>query len=206
MKTGILGGTFDPPHTGHLAMAREAKTTLGLDRVLFMVAGCPQLKPNSVISPAVDRLEMTRLAVNGEEGFSVSAVEIERPGATFTADTLEELKRRGADTDRYYFILGWDNLLRLKEWHRPQQIIENCYIAAIPRQGCGVPDTETLEKDLPGILKRLFLLDRPVIDISASNIREKVRLGEDITWLVPEKVVGYIRDRGLYQPEPPHKK
>lgn len=205
MKTGILGGTFDPPHTGHLEMAREAKAALGLDRVLFMVAGQPQLKPNSNISPAADRLEMARLATDGEEGFSVSAMEIDRPGATYTADTLEELKRRGLDTDRYYFILGWDNLVKLKDWHQPQRIIKNCYIAAVPRQGYAAPDTQALERELPGILECLFLLDKPVIDISASSIREKVRRCENITGLVPEKVAGYIRDRGLYKPEPPQK-
>lgn len=205
MKTGILGGTFDPPHIGHLEMAREARTALGLDRVLFMVAGRPRLKKNSNISPASDRLEMARLAVEGEAGFSVSAMEAERPGVTYTADTLEELQRRSQDADRYYFIMGWDNLIKLKEWHRPQDIIKNCYIVAIPRQGCGVPDTETLEKELPGILKRLFLLDRPVADISASSIREKVRLSRDITGLVPERVAGYIRERGLYRQVPAHK-
>ncbi|MBN1369654.1 MAG: nicotinate (nicotinamide) nucleotide adenylyltransferase [Dehalococcoidaceae bacterium] len=202
MKTGILGGTFDPPHTGHLEMAREAKAALGLERVLFMVAGQPQLKPNSNISPAADRLEMARLAIDGEEGFSVSAMEIERSGATYTADTLEELKRQDSVTDRYYFILGWDNLEKLKDWHQPLRIIENCYIVAIPRKGYALPDTEKLEKELPGILQCLFLLDKPVIDVSASSIRQKVRLSQDITGLVPEKVAGYIRERGLYKPNP----
>lgn len=200
MKTGILGGTFDPPHKAHIEIAREAQRQLCLDQILFMVAGQPGFKHNGGVTPVEKRLEMVKLAIQGEAGFHISTIEAERPGPTYTLVTLVEL-RRLSPGEELYFILGWDNLVKLAQWHNPREIIQNCYLAGIPRAGYEKPDVLKLEKEIPGITKKLLLFDRPVIDISASLIREKIRKAEDINCLVAPPVAEYIRRHGLYTGE-----
>lgn len=199
MKLGILGGTFDPPHKGHIEIARVVKEELGLDTVIFMVAGNPRMKGDSKITPVKERVHMVSLAVQDEDGFTVSTLEAERPGTTYTAETIKELQSKAMPGDELYFILGWDNLLKFKYWHKPGEIIKNCFLAAVPRPGAEKPVMEQLEKDVPGISKRTVLLDVPLIDISASEIRERIIKDQQISGLVPENVAEYIRMKGLYR-------
>ena len=198
MRLGIFGGTFDPPHNGHLQIAREALRVLELDKVIFMVAGSPQLKHNPVKTTAKQRLAMTKLAVNGERLFEVSSMEIDRKGATYTVQTLEELKKAGTGQNELFFIIGMDNLAGFKYWHKPDEIIKKCILVVAPRPDKTDVSLEELEKDVPGSSQRLIILEEPFVDISSSVIRWKAAQGEDISSLVPETVAEYIKSHKLY--------
>jgi nicotinate-nucleotide adenylyltransferase len=201
MNVAVLGGTFDPIHSGHLMVADVVCERLGPAQVVFVPAGQPWLKADRRISPVGDRVEMVRLAIQGNPRYSLSAVETERCGPTYSVDTIRELKSRISPQDELYFILGWDNLLDLPRWHQPAELISLCKLVAVPRIGFRVPEEAVLEKLLPGLSKRVILLDKPEIDISASVIRERVGRGLPITNLVPPAVEAYIREKGLYMRE-----
>ena len=198
MNIGVLGGTFDPIHIGHLALAEEVRGRLGLAEVLFVPAGQPYLKASTPISAAEHRLQIVRLAIAGRSYFTLSTMEIERTGPTYTVDTIAELKSRLDDEDELYFILGWDTLDELPKWHEPGRLISLCRLVAVPRVGCPVPDLGSLDKAIPGLSGRVIMLDKPEIGISASVIRERVARGLSIKHLVPEAVAKYIREQGLY--------
>lgn len=199
MKIGILGGTFDPVHKGHLAIAEEARASLGLAEVILVPVGQPPMKLDHTVSPAEERLEMLRLAVAGRHHFRVSTLEVERTGPSYTVDTLTELTSQYDSEDEIYFILGWDNLAQLVEWKEPSGIIRMCYLAAVPRPGYQRPDLKSLEAVVPGISQRVVFLDGPHIDISASSIREMAARGQSINHLVPGPVADYIREHKLYR-------
>ena len=198
MKIGVLGGTFDPVHIGHLMVADEVTARLDLAEVLFIPAGQPWLKAGSRILAAEHRLQMVRLAIAGKSDFKLSTMEIERTGPTYTVDTIRELEKEFGADDEFFFILGWDNLEGLPRWHQPSQLISICRLVAVPRVGFPVPDLDSLEVAIPGVSKRVVMLDKPEVDISASVIRESVRRGLPISHLVPETVEKYIKEQGLY--------
>jgi len=199
MKIGILGGTFDPVHVGHLAAADEVVCRLGLDEVLFIPAGRPWLKDGTEILPAEHRFKMVELAITGKPGFKASTMELERQGFTYTVDTIAELKRQYGDGDELFFIVGWDKLVEIPRWRQPERLIKMCRLVAVPRVGYPPPDLDALEAAVPGISQRVIMLDKPEIDVSASVIRERVRQGLSISGLVPEAVERYIRKQGLYR-------
>lgn len=198
MKIGILGGTFDPVHRGHLKIAEEARATLDLSEVIFVPAGQPLLKPAHPITPAEHRLQMLRLAIADRPYFRVSAMEIERPGPSYTVDTIAELRGQYGSEDELFFILGWGSLAQLPEWREPSRIIKMCYLVAVPRPGCQRPNLEALAASIPGIAQRVVFLEKPQVDISASAIRELAARGASIDHLVPEPVADYIRQHKLY--------
>lgn len=199
MNIGVLGGTFDPIHIGHLVVADEVTARLGLDEVIFVPAGKPWLKSSTHILAAGHRLQMVRLAIAGKPHFRLSNLEIERAGPTYTVDTIRELKKNLGVDDEILFVLGWDNLIDLPRWHQPELLIPMCRLVAVPRVGCPVPDLGSLDEAIPGLSKRVIMLDKPEIDISASVIRERVRQGLSISHLVPEAVERYIKEQGLYE-------
>jgi nicotinate-nucleotide adenylyltransferase len=198
MKIGVLGGTFDPVHLGHIAMAEEARDTLGLTEVMIVPAGQPISKSADRITPTEQRIEMLRLAVDGRPHLKVSYMEIERAGPSYTVDTIAELKKRYGGKDEIYFILGWDSLTQMADWREPGRIIEMCYLAAVPRPGWQRPSLEALEKTIQGITKKVVFMDKPRLDISATVIREKVARGETIDGLVHGPVAEYIKKHKLY--------
>ncbi len=198
MKTGILGGTFDPIHKGHLAVAEEVRLRLNLDEVVFIPVGHPWRKAGSPILPAEHRIEMVRLAIVDRPSFRVSTIEVDREGPSYTVNTLEELQSGPGSEDEIYFIVGWDSLADLPSWKAPERIIRLCHLVAVPRPGCFPPDLTSLETSVPGISERVILLDGPEVDVSASQIRERVARGLSISGLVPEAVERYIREHGLY--------
>ncbi len=198
MKTGILGGTFDPIHKGHLAVAEEVRARLNLDEVIFIPVGQPWRKAGSPISPAEHRVEMVRLAIAGRPSFSLSTVEVNREGPSYTIDTLKELMSMRGGEDELFFIVGWDSLADLPNWRAPEQIVRLCQLVAVPRPGYFPPDLKSLEDSVPAISERVILLDRPEVDVSASQVRERVARGLPISGLVPETVEKYIRENGLY--------
>jgi nicotinate-nucleotide adenylyltransferase len=197
-RVGILGGTFDPVHNGHLAIAREARVELELEEVIFLPAGRPWMKAGQEIAPAAHRVAMVRLAIAGQTWCRLSTMEIDRPGPTYTVDTLEALHREHGTTVDFYFILGWDSLPELPRWKEPLRILELCTLVALPRPGSPRPDIEAIEKQVPGLLRRLVILEKPEVDVSGTEIRERVAKGKSIADLVPAAVENYIREKGLY--------
>ena len=198
MNIGVLGGTFDPIHKGHLMVAEEVRARLNLELTLFVPAGQPRLKPDTPISVAEHRLEMVRLAIAGKPYFKLSTVEIERDGPTYTVDTLVELQAQFGTEDELFFIVGWDSLAELPRWHQSSRLIELCHLVAVPRPGYRRPKLKTLEASIPGLSGRVMLLDSPEIDASASDIRERVARGLSVRHLVPEPVNRYIKLHRLY--------
>jgi len=199
MKLGVLGGTFDPIHNGHLAVADEVRSQLKLDEIIFMPAGQPWLKAGKPLTKAKHRLGMVRLAIADRAYCKISTMEIDRGGPSYTVDTMAELKNQRGDEDELFFILGWDSLAELPEWRQPADIIKLCKLVAVPRPGYPRPDLSDLEKSIPGLSERVTVLDKPEVDISASEIRERVARGESISGLVPEAVERYISEKGLYR-------
>ncbi len=198
MKIGVLGGTFDPVHLGHLKIAEEARESLNLSELIFVPAGQPPLKLPHPITSAEHRLEMLRLAVGDSPHLKVSTMEIERSGPSYTVDTVAELRGQYGSEDELFFILGWDSLAQLEEWREPSRIIRMCYLVAVPRPGCQQPNLEALEANIPGISQRVVFLERPRVDISASAIREMAARGMSLSQLVPQPVEEYIRQHELY--------
>jgi len=198
MKIGVLGGTFDPIHKGHLIVAEEARNRLNLDGVLFVPAGEPWLKAGRPISDAEHRVQMVRLAIANKPYFKLSTMEIERPGPSYTVDTIAELRAQLDREDELFFVLGWGNLAELPQWHEPARLIEMCYLVAVPRPDSPHPDLEPLEPLIPGLSRKVIFLDMPEIDISASAIRNRVAHGLPIRHLVPEAVDKYIKEHKLY--------
>ena len=198
MKVGVLGGTFDPIHIGHLAVAEEVRTQLSLAEVLFVPAGQPWLKAGNSISLANHRVQMVRLAIADKPDFELSTMEVERVGPSYTVDTITELKAQLGSNDEIYFILGWDNLSQLPKWREPDRIIKMCRLVVVPRVDYPIPDLGCLEAAIPGLSQATVLLDKPQIDINASVIRDRVAQGLSIHHLVPEPVEEYIRQHKLY--------
>ena len=198
MKTGILGGTFDPIHNGHLAVAEEARTYLNLTEVLFVPAGQPWMKSDRPISPAVHRVEMLRLALQAKPYFKLSTIEVERQGLSYSVDTLAKLKAQSVAASDFYFIIGWDSLAHIMLWKDPLKLIQLCFLVAVPRPGYDRPEIKKLGKEIPGITRKVIFMDKPRVGISATDIRDKVAQGLSIYGLVPEKVAEYIKENRLY--------
>ncbi|MBA7484299.1 Nicotinate-nucleotide adenylyltransferase [subsurface metagenome] len=198
MNIGVLGGTFDPIHMGHLIIAEEIRGQLDLAEVLFVPAGEPWLKTNNSISPAEHRVQMLRLAIADEPSFKLSTIEIERAGPSYTVDTIAQFKSQIGTEDRLFFILGWDNLMQLPQWREPSRLVQMCSLVAVPRVGYPSPDLNTLEAAIPGLSQGVILLNTPQIEISSSEIRNRVARGLSIHHLVPEPVERYIREHNLY--------
>jgi len=198
VKIGVLGGTFDPVHLGHLAMADEARKALDLAEVIFVPAGQPVGKSGRRVTPAEQRIEMLRLAITGRPYLKISNLEIERPGPSYTVDTLDAIRKHYGGKAEIYFILGWDSLAQLPGWHEPVRIVGLCSLVAVPRPGYRRPDLKALEKNMPGISQKVIFLDRPELDISATMIREKTARREAIDRFVPGLVAEYIKKHRLY--------
>jgi len=199
MKIGVLGGTFDPIHNGHLAIAEAAKAYLNLNEVIFLPAGQPWMKSDRSISPARHRTAMIGLALQARPYFKSSTIEIEHQGPSYSVNSMAELKAQAVEPTDWYFILGWDNLSKIPQWREPAKLIEMCFLAAVPRPGYERPNMKKLEAALPGISKKVILMDKPRLEISATDIRNKVAQGIPISGLVPEAVEKYIRENGLYR-------
>ncbi|MBA7683487.1 Nicotinate-nucleotide adenylyltransferase [subsurface metagenome] len=198
MNIGVLGGTFDPIHMGHLIVAEGVKIQLDLAEILFVPAGQPWLKVNNYISPIKHRVQMVSLALASKPYFKLSTIEIERAGPSYTVDTIAELRSQIGTGDKLFFILGWDNLVQLPQWREPSRLVEMCPLVAVPRVGYPTPELSSLEAAIPGLSENTILLNTPQIDISASQIRDRVAQGLSIRNLVPEPVERYIAQHKLY--------
>ena len=197
MNIGILGGTFDPIHTGHLILAEEARLQLSLDEVLFVPAGQPWLKAGRSIIAAFHRVEMVRRAIADNSHFKLCTLEVERSGPSYTVDTLTALREQLGAEASFFFILGRDTLADLPLWKEPARLLQMCRLVVAPRISPAV-DLDSLEASMPGIKNSVIELDMPVIEISSSVIRERVAQGLSIRYLVPERVEEYIAEQILY--------
>jgi nicotinate-nucleotide adenylyltransferase len=198
MKVGIMGGTFDPIHIAHLIVAEEARTRLALDRVIFIPAGNPWMKSEHVVSGAEHRVAMVKLAISSNPAFNLSLIEVERPGPTYTVDTLEQLwGELGYDT-QLFLLLGWDSVAELTAWKAPYRISRMATVVAFPRPGFQAPDIAKLEKSMPGISERIRILDEPYLGVSSTGIRQRVAGGQSVRYMVPDAVGEYINRHKLY--------
>jgi len=197
-RIGVLGGTFDPIHIAHLAVAEEARTQLGLDKVIFVPAGLPPHKMDVHVSPAEHRLAMVELAIAGNPHFEVSRVDIDRFGPCYTVDTIALLREEWGPDVEIDFIMGSDSLADLLTWHQPDRLIRLCRIVAVGRPGYRV-DMDELERWLPGVSQRVLFINSPQLDVSSSDIQRRARAGESIKYQVPEAVERYIYEHGLYR-------
>ena len=198
MNIGVLGGTFDPIQLAHLAVAEKARARLDLADIIFVPAGQPWLKANSPISTAEHRIQMVRLAIADKPYFKLSTVEIDRAGPSYSVDTVTELQGQLGAEEELFFILGWDSLAEIPLWREPSRLIKMCRLVAVPRPGYSAPDLKKLEADIPGLSQRVILMDKPEIDIGATDIRNRVARGLSISHLVPEPVERYIKQHRLY--------
>ncbi|MCX8053087.1 MAG: nicotinate-nucleotide adenylyltransferase [Armatimonadetes bacterium] len=197
VSIGIMGGTFDPIHIGHLILAEEARQQLGLDEVLFVPAGEPPHKPGQVIARAEHRLQMVRLAVVDNEYFECSTVELDREGPSYTIDTVREIIGLLGGSARLFVLIGADEARNLMSWRDPYGIQALATIAVADRPGS---DFETAVGALPeDFAQELVHLQMPGVNVSSTNIRERVLSGRSIKYLVPDAVERYILENGLYK-------
>ncbi len=194
-RLGVMGGSFDPPHIAHLAVASEAFNAFGLERVLFVPAASPPHKDDGERTSAETRLELTSLAVDDDLRFTVSGIEIER-GLVYTADTLRALDARYGGHE-LVFILGSDSLLQLETWHAPDELLSLCSLAVAPRPGD--PPEAIAAAAARWSDHQIAVLDLPALAVSSSDIRERVSRRRPIRYLVPRRVEQYIQETGLYR-------
>lgn len=198
MKIGIMGGTFDPIHTGHLIIGEYARTTLDLDKIIFIPVGLPPHKDNSKVSTSSKRLEMTKLAISSNSYFYLSSIEVDRKEITYTIDTIKELKKIYKE-DELYFVIGGDSLFEIEKWKDFEQLIKLCKFVVLERPGRTKEEIEQKKIELKLSYKiELEKIYSPLIDISSTEIRERVKNNLSIKYLVPESVEAYIMYHKLY--------
>jgi len=193
MRIGLFGGTFDPIHIAHLIVAETVRSDFSLDRIFFIPAALPPHKGRKRLTPIRARLEMLHLAVEGQSGFFVSDVEMQRGEVSYTIDTVRWFQEREEWAgDDFYLILGGDSLLELGTWKDPEQILDTIPILVVRRPGF---DMDRVEERF---LKRVVFVNAPFVAISSTEIRQRVHEGKSIRYWVPDKVEAYIRREGLY--------
>jgi len=195
VNLGVMGGTFDPVHLGHLAVAEEAREVLDLERILFVPAGQPPHKPAGEVTSIEHRLAMVELAIADNRAFELSRIEVDRPGPSYTVDTLETLAAAG---DRVTVILSAETFAELPTWHEPWRLFEAARVAVAPRWGYPAPDPDWLAATFPGREDRVSYLEGPRLGVSSTALRARVAAGRSIRYLVPQPVATYIAANNLY--------
>ena len=198
-RIGIMGGTFDPIHVGHLAIAEAVREEFSLRQVLFIPANIPPHKQGRRIVPADKRLAMVKLATADNAAFTVLDIELKRNGPSYTVDTLDELRRNAPPTDEFYFITGTDAADELATWYKPTEILAKCHIVVTSRPGVEF-DPDKLAGDLgTGVYEKVHRLTTPRLEISSTDIRRRLAAGRSVRYLLPEAVRKFIYQEGLYQ-------
>lgn len=196
-RVGVLGGSFDPIHIGHLILAEEARDQLNLDFVYFVPAGNPPHKQGRRLAPVEVRVRMAELAIAGNKAFRVSRVDADRPGPHYTIDMVQIIQDQLPPGCELFFLMGFDSLAELPAWHEPARLIAACHLVALTRHDIDV-DWAKLEAALPGIRGRVTILDMPELEIASHQLQERIREGRSIRYLVPEPVRQYIAREGIY--------
>lgn len=198
MRLGLFGGTFDPPHLGHLALASAAYQQLRLASVLWILTGVQPLKLGQHITPVEHRLAMLERILGDDPRFAVSRVEVERPGPHFSVDTLRILAGQYPNAD-LVFLIGGDSLRDLPRWRLPSSLVSACAEIGVMRRPGDTVDLPALEAKIPGLTQKLRFMDAPLVDISASRIRQQAAAGEDISQFLTPQVHNYIQEHNLYK-------
>lgn len=196
-QIGILGGTFNPIHNGHLILAQSALEQFELDQVLFIPSGCSYMKKH--VLDAGLRFEMTKLAIESNPLFQISGIEVDRPGNSYTCDTLTRLKEIYPEC-KFHYIIGADTLFSIETWHKPELIFENCSIICSKREGFGTEEMQQKKDELTEKYHAdIRFLEERAFDISSSEIRERLKNHLNTSYFLPEKVLIYIKEHHLYQ-------
>lgn len=198
MKIGIMGGTFDPIHFGHLATAEAVREIFTLDEVLFIPAARPPHKRGRNVTDSKHRLAMVELATRSNEFFKVSDMELKRTGLSYTLDTMNELHKTFGDAAELFFIIGADSLADLSKWYSARELVEKCHFIATTRQGIDIDFSEVKNFFGSAAMKNIHRVTTPGLEISSTDLRERVKLGRSIKYLVPEVVEDYILRERLY--------
>jgi nicotinate-nucleotide adenylyltransferase len=198
MRIGVFGGTFDPPHLAHLALAMEASYQLGLDRLLWVLTPDPPHKQGRAISPAATRLGLVEAAIGGNPAFEISRVELDRPGPHYALDTVRLLKAQFAGCELAYLI-GGDSLRDLPTWHRPAELVQAVDRLGVMRRPGDEVDLTRLEAALPGLTEKVRWVQAPLLEISGTDIRRRVRAVSPYRYYVPEAVYSLIEELKLYR-------
>jgi nicotinate-nucleotide adenylyltransferase len=200
LLVGIYGGTFDPPHIGHLILAAEARARLRLDRLLWILTPDPPHKQDQHITPLGHRLAMVQLAIAGDPGFELSRVDVNRPGPQYAVDTVRILAEKDPTANLVYLI-GGDSLRDLPSWHRPADLVALCAFLGVVRRPGDEVDLPSLEKTIPGLSAKIRFVDAPLLDIASHEIRARAAQGRPFRYFLPPAVYGYILDHHLYAQE-----
>jgi nicotinate-nucleotide adenylyltransferase len=198
MRIGIFGGTFDPPHIGHLILAEDACEQLELDQVLWVLTPFPPHKTMQKISPIQDRMSMVMLAITGNSYFNLSRVDMDREPPHYAADTVGLLREK-SPKDVFYYLMGADSLKDLLSWYEPHRFVSLCHGIGVMMRHDEVPDISQLKLTIEGLGEKVHFLETPVIEISGSDIRDRVERGRSFRYLVPDKIQHYILNHKLYQ-------
>jgi nicotinate-nucleotide adenylyltransferase len=198
-RIGLFGGTFDPPHLGHLILASEAQTQLELDRLLWILTPEPPHKHAQRITPVADRLAMVQLAIKDNPAFELSRIELERPGPHYTLDTIKLIADQNPGAD-IVPIIGGDSLRDLPKWHEPQQLVYACHWIGVMRRPHEDSSLDELESQLPGISSKVHYVDAPLLEIASREIRNRIAEGKSVRYYLPATVYEYINQHHLYQP------
>lgn len=196
-RIGILGGTFDPPHIGHLVLADCAIESLKLDLLLFVPAGDPPHKRGTTRLPAAQRAAMLECALEVDTRFKLSRVDLERPGPHYAVDTVRLIQAQYPDAE-LHFVMGGDSLRDLPTWHNPAALMQQCKFAVMRRAGAAA-SADMHEAVLPGLAERVVMIDAPLIELSSSEIVERLRAGKTVRYLVPQPVLDYIHTHQIYR-------
>ena len=195
-RIGLMGGTFDPIHFGHLVTAESARVKYNLDKVVFIPSGNPPHKKERIISPANHRMEMTLLATVTNPFFSISDIEVARPGYSYAYDTVCAFRERFGDDSELFFITGADAMMEILTWKEVDKLMRKCFFIAATRPDFGLEMTEALP---PEYRSRISIMEIPALAISSSDIRKRCAEGDSIKYLLPESVETYIYKYGLYK-------
>lgn len=202
-RVGILGGSFDPLHYGHLLLADTAREHLNLDRVLLVPAAVSPLKPSGPVASAKERVDMLRLATSGTHWLEISTVEVDRGATSYTVDTLRQLVGENPG-DQFYLILGSDQVASLHEWHEPTEIFQLVRPAVVDRPGCALPSDDYLRRAgvaaVIAAIERDGLIPMPPVDLSSTELRQRIAASKSIRFRMPRAVEQYIAEHGLYKP------
>jgi nicotinate-nucleotide adenylyltransferase len=198
MRVGIFGGTFDPPHVGHLILAEECRTQLKLDRLLWVVTNQPPHKLDQWINPVEQRVELVQLSIAGNPHFELSRVDIDRPGPHYAVDTVRLLQEQFPGAEMFY-LMGGDSLHDLPTWHKPQEFIERCAGVGVMHRHDDQVDFKSLENVLPGISKKVAEVEAPILEISSHQIRQRIANGDGYRYYLKQEVYEKICEWGLYQ-------
>jgi len=201
MKVGVLGGTFDPIHNGHLGIADAAYRGIGLAKVLFVPVCDQWLKGSRGIATPQHRIEMVKLAILPDPRYNISYVDLERGGPSYTVDTLSDLSIELGSVADLYFILGMDAMEGLLDWKEPERVITMCHLVVARRPDVDMIDLKALEQRLPGVSEKVIVINNDLYDTNSTEIRRRIAGGHSITGLVPDAVARYIRENGLYLKE-----